>query len=265
MAENENVPADSGAAITSQQLDAAEKRSEQALENPASPAEKVTEGRGETAPIARLEALRVTPAAHLAEEMAAATVEGERGVALHEHEFPVQIGLRAEVGTESAAALEGVLGFPLPARAGEVTGDPRGLHAIWMSPDEFLAVDVSRRQEPGEAVRYEDALAPGMPGQAIELSANRALLVLSGPSSRAVLEKSVHLDLHPREFGVGRAAVTQVGLVPVILHRSDEQEWRLYPRASFADYLARWLIDGMGEFAQPDPEAEALALEVRPA
>lgn len=265
MADNENVPEGSGAAITSQQLDAAEKRSEQALENPASPEEKITLGRPEPAPLSELETMRVAPAAHLAEAMAAAAVEGERGVTLHEHEFPVQIGLRAVPGSESAAALAKVLGFGLPTRSGEVTGDPQGLHVIWMSPDEFLVVDVSRRQEPGEAVAYEDALADGMPGQAVELSGNRTLLVLAGPSARAVLEKSVHLDLHPREFAVGQAAVTQAGLVPVILHRSGEQEWRLYPRASFADYLGRWLIDGMGEFSQGDPEAESVELEVRPA
>ena len=87
-----------------------------------------------------------------------------------------------------------------------------------------------------------------MPGLAIDLSGNRTVLELSGRSARAVLEKSCHADLHPREFPVGTAIVTALGTVPVILHRSAEETFRILPRASFADFLVRWLLDGMEEF-----------------
>ena len=63
-----------------------------------------------------------------------------------------------------------------------------------------------------------------------------------------MLEKSCRADLHPRAFGIGTAIVTQLGPVPVILHHSSEEAYRVYPRASFADYLVRWLLDGMAEF-----------------
>ncbi|GAA3704088.1 sarcosine oxidase subunit gamma [Arthrobacter ginkgonis] len=197
---------------------------------------------------AGLEALRTSPAAHLAEAMAAATVSGERSVALREVAFAVQLGLRAEPGSASAAALEAVLGLPLPAGYGQITGDPAAAHVLWLGPDEFLAVDVSRRQAPGAADASAAALA-GLPGQAVDLSANRTILELSGASARLVLEKGCHADLHPRSFPVNTAVSTQVGPVPVVLHRTSERGYRLYPRASFADYLVRWLLDAMSEFS----------------
>jgi sarcosine oxidase subunit gamma len=211
-----------------------------------------------------LEPLRAAPARHLTDLMEAAAVTGPRGVTLREHEFAVQIGLRAVPGSESAQALEAALGVPLPTRHGEVTGDPDGLHVLRLGPDEFLAVDVSRRQEPGVEAPGQAALE-GLPGQAVDLSANRTVLVLEGPGAREVLEKSVALDLHPRVFGVGRAEATLLSTVPVVLVRSGEETWRILPRASFADHMVRWLVDGMAELGSASPEEESAARSVRPA
>ncbi|WP_420897507.1 sarcosine oxidase subunit gamma [Brachybacterium saurashtrense] len=196
--------------------------------------------------------------------MAAAAADGPRAVTLHEHEFAVQIGLRAAPGSASARALETVLGVPLPGVHGEVTGDPDGLHVLRLAPDEFLAVDVSRRQRPGDATPCQDALE-GLPGQAVDLSANRTVLVLKGPGARAVLDKSVALDLRPRVFGVGRAEATLLSTVPVLLMRSGEETWRVLPRASFAEHVVRWLADGMTEYGSACPEEESAARSVRPA
>lgn len=172
-------------------------------------------------------------------------------MALRELEFAVQIGLRARPGSDSAAALEKVLGLPLPTAHGQVTGDPAGQHVLWMSPDEFLAVDVSRQQAPGDSQALEDALE-GLPGQAVDLSANRTILELTGPQARQVLEKGCHIDLHPRAFPTGSAVVSGLGLVPVILHRYADKGFRVYPRASFADYLVRWLLDAAEEYCHEE-------------
>ena len=194
-----------------------------------------------------LDDLRISPAAHLAGPMAEASAAGGRLVALRELPFTVQLGLRAQPESASASALEDAFGLPLPRRVGEVTGDSAGLHILWLSPDEFLAVDVSRHQQPGETLVAEAGLE-GLPGQAVDLSANRTILQLRGAKAREVLEKSCRADLHPRAFGVGTAIVTSLGPVPVILHHSAVLEYRVYPRASFADFTVRWLLDGMAEF-----------------
>jgi sarcosine oxidase subunit gamma len=195
--------------------------------------------------------LRRTPGAHLAAEMAEVGERSQGDVTLRELSFPVQLGLRARPGSASATALEGVLGAPLPTGHGRVTGDQDGMHVLWLSPDEFLAVDLSREQVPGEGRDLEDALE-GLPGQVVDLSANRTVLDLSGPRVRDVLDKGCHADLHPRAFEVGTAIVTQLGLVPVILHRYADSGYRVYPRASFADYLVRWLLDAAEEFCHEE-------------
>ncbi|HRO30304.1 MULTISPECIES: sarcosine oxidase subunit gamma [Micrococcaceae] len=195
--------------------------------------------------------LRRTPAAHLAAEMAQVGERSQGAVSVRELAFPVQLGLRARPNSASATALEGVLGVSLPTGHGQVTGDPDGLHVVWLSPDEFLAVDVSREQVPGEGRELEDALE-GLPGQAVDISANRSVLDLRGPRVREVLEKGCHADLHPRSFGVGTAIATQLGPVPVVLHRYADSGYRVYPRASFADYLVRWVLDAAEEFCHEE-------------
>ena len=92
----------------------------------------------------------------------------------------------------------------------------------------------------------------GAPGSVVDVSANLTTLELSGPAAREVLEKGCPLDLHPRAFGPGRAVSTTVGPIPVLLWQLDDSPtYRLLPRSSFADYLARWLIDAMSEYGGP--------------
>ncbi len=91
----------------------------------------------------------------------------------------------------------------------------------------------------------------GAPGQVVDLSANRTTFELSGARARAVLEKGCSLDLHPRSFTPGTALNTEVGNIPVVLEKTGEESFRLFPRASFADFLGRWLLDAMREYASP--------------
>lgn len=194
--------------------------------------------------------LRRSPAAHLASAMRAAEITGPRGVSLREIACVPQVGVRARPGSTSGDAVESALQRTLPTACGETTGDPEGLHVIWLSPDEFLVVDVSRPQVWGEAERIAEAIV-GLPGQVLDLSGNRTILELAGPSAQSVLIKGCHVDLHPRRFPVGHAVSTLLGPVQVIIHRSAEQTFRILPRSSYADYMARWLIDGMEEFSSP--------------
>lgn len=201
--------------------------------------------------------LRRSPAQSLTSEMAEASSEGPGGVSLREIPFAPQLGIRAHLGSAAADRITRVLGVDLPDGVGRTTGDPDGAHCIWLSPDEFLLVDVSRTHEPGVADAAAAALdddRPGagrVPGQVLDLSGNRTVLELSGEPARAVLEKGCHVDLHPRAFLVGTAVSTLVGPVQMIVHRAHEDTFRLLPRSSFAEYTVRWLLDAMLEFRDP--------------
>jgi sarcosine oxidase subunit gamma len=136
------------------------------------------------------------------------------------------------------------LGGPLPMACGEVTGTDAN-DALWLGPDEWLVVAAT------DAVAMADQLSAAVgeePGLVLDVSANRTVLELAGPSARAVLEKGCPVDLHPRAFGPGNAVSTTLARVPVLLWQTGDDTYRLVPRSSFADYLARWLLDAMVEF-----------------
>ncbi|WP_369393698.1 sarcosine oxidase subunit gamma [Streptomyces sp. CG1] len=196
-----------------------------------------------------LVALRTSPLAHLEERMRAAAVTGARGVTLTEWPFITMVNLRVDPASEAADRIEKTLGAPLPRQCSHTTAS--GPHTVvWLGPDEWLVLS----QAEGSAVTAElwQALA-GDPGSAVDVSANRTTLELSGPAARQVLEKGCPLDLHPRAFGPGRAVSTTVGPVPVLLWQvHDRPAYRLFPRSSFAGYLAHWLIDAMSEYRGPE-------------
>ncbi len=189
--------------------------------------------------------LRRSPASHLAEAMEAATVEGTRAVALREVAFATQLGLRAAAGSAGHAALAAATGVGLPASAGEVAGSVQGTAVLWLGPDEFLVITPENGALAGELV---EALGDA-PGQVVDLSANRSVLELTGPSAPLVLRKSCPTDLHPRAFGVNQAVTTTLANIPVLLWRTGEQSWYILPRASFTEHTVHWLLDAMTEFA----------------
>ncbi|GAA5228590.1 sarcosine oxidase subunit gamma [Paeniglutamicibacter antarcticus] len=192
--------------------------------------------------------LRSSPLAHLGTKMEQGAVRGDRGVAVREIAFTTQIGLRAEPGSAAHGALASAVGGALPAGVGEVAGSVEGTSVLWLGPDEFLAV------APEGTELYPDLVAAlgDEPGQVIDLSANRTVIELSGPMARDVLEKGCAADLHPRNFTPGTAINTVLGPVPLLLWRTGEATFRLLPRASFADYTARWLLDAMTEYLSPE-------------
>jgi sarcosine oxidase, subunit gamma len=194
---------------------------------------------------AGLTALRTSPLAHLAERMRAASVTGARGVTLTERPFVTMVNVRVDPASEAAGRIGKTLGAPLPRQCGDTTTS--GPHTVaWLGPDEWLVL--SQAEEAVVAAELREALG-GDPGSVVDLSANRTTLELSGPAAREVLEKGCPLDLHPRSFTPGQAVSTTVGPVAVLLWQVDDTPtYRLFPRSSFADYLARWLIDAMSEY-----------------
>ncbi|NEA98733.1 sarcosine oxidase subunit gamma family protein [Streptomyces sp. SID13726] len=194
-------------------------------------------------------ALRTSPLAHLEARMRAAAVTGARGVTLAELPFLTMVNVRVDPDSEAGERIGRTLGTRLPRECGgTATSGPRTV--VWLGPDEWLVLTRPEGASPGAELRQ--ALADD-PGSVVDVSANRTTLELSGPSARQVLEKGCPLDLHPRSFTPGRAVSTTVGPIAVVLWQVDDTPtYRLLPRSSFADYLARWLIDAMSEYGGPE-------------
>jgi sarcosine oxidase, subunit gamma len=194
---------------------------------------------------------RRSPAGHLAEEMAA--VGDDHSVVLREAAFPAQVELRVDPDQEEIArrAVVQFLGCDLPAPG---RADGRGHPwVLWCGPGWYLVVDTG-----GEATGHGLAcgLRAALGGEygalcasVVDVSALRAVLELRGPRAREVLAHGCPLDLHPRVFGPGHYAQTLVAKATVgLLQVGLEPDYRILVRASYADYLARWLLDAMTEY-----------------
>lgn len=195
--------------------------------------------------------LRHSPAQRLAGQMAEAA--GER-VALREVPYAVMTALRVVPGSAAADRVEAVLGCPLPAGVGAV-GSGDELDVLWLGPDEFLVWGPDGSADPAARAAELAAAVGADRGQAVDVSANRTTLELTGPRASSVLAKSCALDLHPSAWPAGRAFATELGRVPVVIWRVGTQTFRILPRSSYAEHLVRWLLDGMSEFADPAGEA----------
>jgi sarcosine oxidase subunit gamma len=194
--------------------------------------------------------LRVSPAAQLRAAFEAGSVQGV--VELREVPFLTMVGLRADTGSEAAGRLAAVTG-KIPVRSGEVV-DSGDTSVMWLGPEEFLVVAPTEAHDSlggGLIQALREALGDGE-GQVVDLSANRTTFELVGPRARAVLEKGCSLDLHPREFKAGTAYSTVIANIPAILWKTGEESFRIFPRASFAGFLGRWLLDAMREYASPE-------------
>lgn len=196
---------------------------------------------------ATLFARRRSPLQDHAATMARGAVAGARGVALKEIPHLAQITLRGDTGDSGVlAAVRAALGLDLPLTANTVaaSGD---LSALWLGPDEWLIVGAPD-SESDLAARLNAALADKHVS-VVDVTANRTVLELSGPSARGVLEKACGLDLRPREFKPGQCAQTNLARTVGILELGQGGVWRIYVRNSFALYLADWLLDAMAEYA----------------
>ncbi|KAA1428702.1 sarcosine oxidase subunit gamma [Nocardioides antri] len=189
--------------------------------------------------------MRRSPLAGMARELMERAVTGERNVRVSEWRFTTMVSLRVDPASSAAEELEGVLGTTLPRTSGEVSS--HGQHSVlWLGPDEWLVVS---QMSPAVLVAALLESVGDAHAAVVDVSANRTVVELRGAAARAVLEKGCPLDLHPRSFGPGQAVSTTLARIPLVLWQVGPDSYRLLPRSSFAEYVARWLVDASQEFA----------------
>ena len=197
----------------------------------------------------KIRTARQSPAALL---RAAFEAGSSQGIAeLRELPFQTMVGIRVDPGTEAGNRVAAVLGG-LPDRCGEVRGNG-SLTVLWQGPAEFLVIapDTAHDSLGGDLIQaLQESLADGA-GQVVDLSANRTTFELNGPRARDVLEKGCALDLHPRILKAGTALSTEIGNIPAILWKTEDEAYQVFPRASFAHFLGLWLLDAMREYSSP--------------
>jgi sarcosine oxidase subunit gamma len=193
---------------------------------------------------------RRSPLAGAAARFAAATSGSGGHVLLEEVPFLTQVNLRADPQGRAAGEAGLALGCALPlepgtsARAGEV-------RVLWLGPDEWLVMaplgsDVEARLR---------AAVAGEPASVTDVSAQRTVVRVAGSRARDLLAHGCSLDLHPRVFGAGACAQAMLARAQVVLVSiGPDPEYWVLARASFAAYVADWLLDAATEYlTQPLP------------
>ena len=175
-----------------------------------------------------------------------ALAPADGGVRIREVPFLTQLNLRVDPEGPAAPLVEQALATALPTGNAAVrSGD---VDVFWLGPDEWLVVTAATT--PAELQGRIQAAVGSPDVVIIDLSAHRTTIELSGERARDVLAKGCSLDLH--EFAPGRCAQTLLARAPVLLvpRGGEDPTYWLLVRASFATYLADWLLDAAAEYAQ---------------
>jgi sarcosine oxidase, subunit gamma len=160
--------------------------------------------------------------------------------------FLTQLNVRLDATSPVAIAATAVLGGPLPivpctaSRFGE-------FEVLWLGPDEWLVLAPPGR-ETSLAARLREAIGP-YDGAVTDVSAERAALELTGAHVREVLARGCSIDLHPKVTPIGSCVQTSLARtgVVIVVHDDSASDFLVLVGASFADYLASWLIDACTE------------------
>ena len=170
--------------------------------------------------------------------------EGEPGVTVRPRDDLALAKLIARKGraADLAAAIRSRYGLDLPTTPKRAEqGD---LAFIWSGPGQWLAV-----AEDGRDLARELTDAVGAFAAVSDQSDGLAVLRVSGPHARDALIKGVGLDLHPRAFGPGDAAVTVIAHIGAQLWQLDDRPtYEIAVYRSFAGSLWRWLEASAAEF-----------------
>jgi len=188
------------------------------------------------------ESVRRSALAGYNERFAAVSAASNGNLTIRDVPFLTQLNLRTSPSNaDTMAAFQRELGFSLPVKPNTVTSS-RDRWCLWLGPDEWLVVAPPDQQPSVEAVLRSALGWEG--GAVVDVSANRTIIEVSGSAARDLLAHGCALELHPLAFGPGRCAQTMLAKAQVLVQQTAATpNFYLYVRASFAGYLADWLLD----------------------
>jgi heterotetrameric sarcosine oxidase gamma subunit len=138
-----------------------------------------------------------------------------------------------------AAALKAAFGLDLPPPGRWTAGGQAD--AIWVQPAGWL---LDSESSAPDALRARVTAATEGLGVAVDQSSGRSVIRFAGPPARSVLATCCRLDLHPRAFGPGSAAMTRVAHVACAIRLVDATpSFDLIVGSTYA----RWLIEELLE------------------
>jgi sarcosine oxidase, subunit gamma len=150
----------------------------------------------------------------------------------------IRPGLTLRARGAGATRLASALGLAQLPPTNRVLRNADGALVCGLRPDEWVCLGSGPM---ADALRA----AVGDDGAVVDTTASRIGIALEGPAAREVLASCCALDVRPRAFGVGQCAQTLLGRVGVFLLPLAPDRYLVACRPSHADYVVRWLTDGM--------------------
>ena len=122
---------------------------------------------------------------------------------------------------------------------------------VWGGPGQWLAMADG---EDGAAFEQRLRATLGNLASVSDQSDGRTVFRVGGERARDVLAKGVPIDLHPRAFRPGDAAVTTVAYIGAQFWQVDDTPtYEFIISRSFAAGFWEWLIDAAAEFGDLIP------------
>ena len=122
----------------------------------------------------------------------------------------------------------------------------RDIAFLWSGPGQWLA-RAERRCEPDLIAVLRASF--GRQASVVEQSDGRTTVQLAGTKARDALAKFCPIDLHPRAFRAGDAALTHLAHVSALLWQIDEQPtYEMIVHRSFALSFLEAILLACGEF-----------------
>lgn len=169
----------------------------------------------------------------------------DAGVIVRELAFQGFLTLRGDGNHEPfRKEVKEVLGVDLPIESCTFANSvDRAVY--WLGPSEWLVLVASETEGAIEAT-----LRRVLTGHysIVDVSGGQTLINLSGAGVEKVLKKSCTYDFHPRHFPSGRCVQTNFALAIALVSRKSNESFDVVIRRSFADYVAKWLLDAGREF-----------------
>lgn len=167
-------------------------------------------------------------------------------VTLSEVPFQGQFVLRSlDTLKDLNEKLEPVLGLALSNTPNKAVSK-KGLKVFWLREGHWMIVTSTSKRD--QIAGQLDKALSGMDSSVVDNSAGQTVIKLHGDKARETLIKGCPLDLHPSAFKTGHMAQSRIMHADILLHRSSKDNYDLYIRKSFAEYLLRWLHDAALEF-----------------
>ncbi len=172
-----------------------------------------------------------------------------RGVVVRERPWGLALQVIARRGKVEAAAqaLHAAIGVEAPTAPRHVPVADAAI--LWSGPGQWLVLaDASRA---GTVSSRIETAATGV-AALIDQSDGRIQLGMSGPRTRDALAKLVGIDVDPRVFPVGAAAMTVIAHIPVHIWRAPDSEghpvFEIVGPRSFAGSLWHHIVVAASEY-----------------